>query len=71
MIVPYFLDPELTYQPRDSRGVVQTQEQEPRKRLRELYHHYKQRGDYFITSRFLRRRDWLELPSRLLKERIL
>jgi hypothetical protein len=61
-----FFDPSLTYRnPKDLRGVVQIKENEPRKRLKELYQHYQKKGDYNILSKFLLRRDWLEKPSRL------
>jgi hypothetical protein len=60
------LDPALTYRnPKDMRGVVDIKEKEPRKRLKELFKHYHSRGDYDITQRFLRKRDWLEVPNRL------
>ena len=67
-----FFDPSLTYRnPKDLRGVVEIKELDPRKRIKELYHHYHKKGDYNILSKFLLRRDWLEKPSRLqeLKQR--
>jgi hypothetical protein len=46
-----FFDPALTYHPPIQRGVVENLKgQEPRQRLKELYAHYQQRGDYLITS---------------------
>lgn len=60
-----FFDPSLTYVPPIQRGVVATTGQTPRDRLRELFRHYQHRKDYQITSQFLRRRDWLDIPSRL------
>lgn len=60
-----FFDPALTYVPPNQRGVVDVSKEDPRDRLKELYQHYKRKGDWAITSKFLRRRDWFDLPSRL------
>lgn len=60
-----FFDPELTYQPPKQREFIVPQGDQPRKRLKELFKHYQSKGDYYITSQFLRRRDWVEPPSRL------
>lgn len=58
-------DPSMTYVPPIKRGVVDTVGGDPRDRLKELYKYYNDRGDYNIMSTFLRRRDWVEVPSRL------
>lgn len=57
-------DPKMTYNP-PQRGIVPIESEKPRERLKQLYKHYEKRGDFEITFKFLRRRDWLVLPSRI------